>query len=113
VNLSPSTVAEDLEKQCVLRIIGSDVRLLNHFDWKKVDEKSVHFVRAVNYASKKLVNSIPLFINSKVTPYGRHFELSFLDEKRTLSNLYLRYVDAEDLICEDEWQGIAYSIDFE
>jgi hypothetical protein len=96
-----------------LRIVGSEVRLLNHFDWVKVDERSVHYVRAVNYATRKFINAVPIFINSKITPYGRHFELVFLNEKRVFSNVYLRYVDAEDLITEDEWQGIAYTIDFE
>ena len=96
-----------------MRIVGSQVRILNHFDWIKVDEKSTHFIKAVDYATRKYIGSIPIFINSKVTPYGRHFELVYLNEKSVLSNLYLRYVDIEDLITEDEWQGIAYTIDFE
>lgn len=96
-----------------MRIAGSEVRVLNNFDWRKLDEKSLHYIRAVDYFGKKFLSSIPILINSKITPYGRHFEVCYLDENKVFSNLYLRYVDAEDLITEDEWQGIAYRIDFE
>jgi len=58
------------------------VTLLNHFDWIKVDEKSDQFNRAFDYATKKFRNSLPIFINSKISPYGRHFELSFLNENK-------------------------------
>lgn len=112
-NPSPSVVLENQFRRCALRIVGTEVRILNHFDWVVVDESSTHFIKAVNYATRKYIGCVPIFINSKVTPYGRHFELVYLDEKRVFSNLYLRYVDIQDLITEDEWQGIAYTIDFE
>lgn len=54
-----------------------------------------------------------MFVNTLVSPWGRHFEVSYLTEKKIFSNAYFRYVDAEDLITDDEWQGIAYEIDFD
>jgi hypothetical protein len=78
-----------------------------------VDEKSIHHSKAVNYVRGKFQKSTPMFVHTLVSPWGRHFEVSFIDDKGVYGNTYLRYVDAEDLITEDEWQGIAYEIDFD
>lgn len=86
---------------------------MNHFDWERVDDKSNEHARATTYVAKKYQNCTPLFAHTRVTPYGRHYEVSFLNEKKVFSNCYLRYIDAEDLFTEDEWQGIAYGIDFD
>lgn len=103
----------DQTKDCVLNIDDKDIKILNHHDWDRVDEKSNEHARSTNYLSKKYRNSTPLFVHTKTSPYGKHYELSFLNEKQVFSNCYLRYVDAEDLFTEDEWQGIAYGIDFD
>jgi hypothetical protein len=42
-----------------------------------------------------------MFVNTLISPYGRHFEVSYVDDKKVFANAYLRYVDAEDLITDD------------
>jgi len=103
----------DSENKCVLSVKNNEVKILNHFNWTKVDEKSVHHSKAINYIKGKFQGCTPMFVQTLVSPWGRHFEVSYVDAKGVFGNSYLRYVDAEDLITEDEWQGIAYEIDFE
>jgi hypothetical protein len=76
---NPSALTDDQFKHCVLSLSNNDIRILNHFDWKLVGESSVHWLKASKYITERYFNCVPLFINSKVTPYGRHFEFSFLD----------------------------------
>jgi len=42
-----------------------------------------------------------MFVNTLISPYGRHFEVSYVNDKKVFANAYLRYVDAEDLITDD------------
>lgn len=100
-------------KHCVLSVKNDEVQILNNFNWNVVDEKSIHHTKAANYVRAKFQGSTPMFVNTLVSPWGRHFEASYIDAKGVFGNTYLRYVDAEDLVTEDEWQGIAYEIDFE
>lgn len=86
---------------------------MNHFEWTRVDENSIHFSKAVGYLAEKIPGCTPMFVNTLVSPWGRHFEVSYLNDKRIFSNAYLRYVDAEDLITDDEYQGVAYEINFD
>ncbi len=101
------------EHHCVLNVKGEEVKVLNNFNWTKVDEKSIHHTKAFNHVRSKFQGCTPMFVHTLVSPWGRHFEVSYVDAKGIFGNAYLRYVDAEDLITEDEWQGIAYEIDFE
>lgn len=100
-------------KRAVFDCSGVDAKPLNHFEWTRVDENSLHHTKAVGYLREKFPGCTPMFVNTLVTPWGRHFEVSYLTDKKVYSNAYLRYVDAEDLITDDEWQGIAYEIDFD
>ena len=74
---------------------------MNHWNWNQVDEKSLEFSRAANYIKGKFQGAYPIFINQKISPYGRHFEVSYLNEKKEYSNHYVRWVDSEDLVTDD------------
>ena len=92
---------------------NDEVKVKNHFNWTHVDEKSLHHSKAVNYVRGKYQNCTPIFVSTLVSAWGRHFEVSYVDAKGIFGNAYLRYDDAEDLITDDEWQGIAYEVDFD
>jgi hypothetical protein len=100
-------------KICAVNVTKDEVKVLNHFNWTLVDENSLHHSKSVEYVREKHPGSTPLWVHSLVSPYGRHFEVSYLDEKKVFGKTFLRYVDAEDLVTDDEWQGIAYEIDFD
>lgn len=105
--------ADQQEKRAVLNCSTAEVKPLNHFNWTRVDENSIHHSKAVQYVREKHPGCTPMFVNTLISAWGRHFEVSFLSEKKIYASSYLRYVDAEDLITDDEWQGIAYEIDFD
>lgn len=88
-------------KRAVFDCSGVDAKPLNHFEWTRVDENSLHHTKAVGYLREKFPGCTPMFVNTLVTPWGRHFEVSYLTDKKVYSNAYLRYVDAEDLITDD------------
>ena len=79
-----------------------------------MNNNSIEHTKASDFVQKKYNSSIVLFSHAKNSTYGRHFEVSYLkNDKKTFSNAYLRWVDGEKLFTEDEWQGIAYSINFD
>lgn len=99
---------DQIVKRAVFNTSGTDARPLNHFEWTSVDENSVYFTKATGYLKEKYPGYTPMFVNTFASPYGRHFEVSHLTDKKVFANAYFRYVDAQDLITDDEWQGVAY-----
>jgi hypothetical protein len=99
---NPTNITKDDLSFAVIELNGSNVRLLNNYEWVLVDSKSNEHIKAADFVQKKYNCSIVLFSQTKNTNYGRHFEVSYIkNDKKTFANAYLRWIDGEKLFIED------------
>lgn len=110
---NPSNAVKVEDKIAVIDVHPKYVKLLNNHDWVAVDEKSLHHSKAMDYVHDKYEVSSPMFVNRHKTPYGHHFEVSYLNNQEVYANAYLTYLENEDVFVEDQWKGIAYGINFD
>lgn len=85
----------------VVEVHENYVKLLNHHDWNAVDQQSIYHSKAMQFINDKYNVSYPMFVNQLSTAYGKHYEVSYLNNHEVYSNAYLTYVDDEDLFIED------------